>query len=306
MTAELPRIDPTLSIGSVRLAVSDLSRSVDFYERVLGLPLISRDEDGALLGVDRERPQLALTALDHATAVPPGSTGLFHVAWLHPTRAALAATVRRVARGRWPIDGAADHGVSEALYLSDPDGLGVEIYADRPRDQWASSPDGHGVAMVTLPLDLESLLAGSPDDPAPAMPPGLVAGHVHLKVADVSRAVAFYEDALGLDEQAQLPSAAFLSAGGYHHHVGLNSWHSRGGSPPPHSAPGLRLVEFELGDANGLAALQRRLTEAPGGPLPVHADQERLSTSDPDGHRLAFLSRAGRAGGPDGAEAGSG
>jgi catechol 2,3-dioxygenase len=298
---EQARIDPALRIGSVRLAVSDLSRSVDFYERVLGLPLISRDEHHAGLGVDRERPQLELTALAHATAIPPRSTGLFHVAWLHPTRAALAATVRRVAKGRWPIDGAADHGVSEALYLSDPDGLGVEIYADRPREQWASSPDGHGIVMVTLPLDFEDLLAGSAGEPGPAMPSGTFAGHVHLKVADVSRAVAFYGDRLGLDEQAQLPSAAFLSAGGYHHHVGLNSWHSQGASAPPDSAPGLRGVEFELRDASWLAALERRLAEAPGGPLPLQVDQSRLSTSDPDGHQLAFVSRAGGDAGAGGA-----
>ncbi len=301
MQAQPASIDSTLSIGSVKLAVSDLSRSVDFYERVLGLPLISRDEDRARLGVDREHPPLELTALGHATALAPGSTGLFHVAWLHPSRAALAETVRRVARGRWPIDGASDHGVSEALYLSDPDGLGIEIYADRPPEQWERPPDGHGVVMVTLPLDLEDLMARSPGEPAPAMAPGVVVGHVHLKVADVPRAVAFYRDALGFDEQARLPSAAFLSAGGYHHHVGLNSWQSQGGSPPPDSAPRLRVVEFELGGANGLAALERRLTEAPGGPLPLHADQERLSTSDPDGHRLAFLSRTARAVAADGA-----
>jgi catechol 2,3-dioxygenase len=299
MQEQQARIDPTLRIGSVQLAVSDLSRSVDFYERVLGLPLISRGQNDARLGVDHERPQLELVALERATAIPPRSTGLFHVAWLHPTRATLAATVRRVARGRWPIDGAADHGVSEALYLSDPDGLGVEIYADRPREQWASSPDGHGITMVTLPLDLEDLLAESAGEPGPAMPPGLLAGHVHLKVADVPRAVAFYSDGLGLDEQAQLPSAAFLSAGGYHHHVGLNSWHSQGASAPPDSAPGLRGVEFELHDANWLAALERRLAKAPGGPLPRQVEQDRLSTNDPDGHRLTFVSRGES--GPSGA-----
>jgi len=294
MAPELAGIDPDLRIGSVKLAVSDLSRSVDFYERVLGLPLLSRDEDSARLGVDSEQPLLELTALENATAVPPGSTGLFHVAWLHPTRADLAATVRRVAGGRWPIDGASDHGVSEALYLSDPDGLGIEIYADRPSEGWARPPGGHGVVMVTLPLDLDSLLWEDSGEPAPAMPPGAVVGHVHLKVADVPRAVAFYRETLGFDEQAQLPSAAFLSAGGYHHHVGLNSWQSRGGSRPPDSAPGLRAVEFELGGASGLAALERRMAEAPGGALPSHAEQGRLSTSDPDGHRLVFLPRAAR------------
>jgi catechol 2,3-dioxygenase len=301
VTADPATIDSTLHIGSVRLAVSELSRSADFYERVLGLPLISREHGGARLGADRERPVLELTALESATPIPPGSTGLFHIAWLHPSRAALAATVRRVTGGRWPIDGAADHGVSEALYLSDPDGLGIEIYVDRPREQWPRPPGGHGVVMATLPLDLDSLMENAPAEPAPAMAPDAVVGHVHLKVADVPRATAFYRDALGLDEQAQLPSAAFLSAGGYHHHVGLNSWQSRGGSPPPDSAPGLRLVEFEFGGANGLAALERRLTDAPGGPLASREEQQRLSVSDPDGHRLAFSSHADRAERLDGA-----
>src|ERR1700728_882409 len=260
MSTSLPPIDPALRIGSVELAVSDLSRSTDFYERVLGLPLISRGEDGALLGPDREHPLLALTALADPTPVPPGSTGLFHVAWLHPSRAALAETVRRVVGERWTFDGASDHGVSEALYLSDPDGLGIEIYVDRPRELWERPADGHGVKMVTLPLDLDDLLATSAEASA-AMGAGTAIGHVHLKVSDVPRAVAFYRDALGLDEQARLPSAGFLSAGGYHHHIGVNSWQSQGGRPAPDSAPGLRRIDVELSDAAALDALERRLGE---------------------------------------------
>jgi catechol 2,3-dioxygenase len=297
MPAELPPIDPALRIGSVELAVSDLSRSTDFYERVLGLPLISRGEDSALLGLDRERPHLlALTPLTNPTPTPPGSTGLFHVAWLHPSRAALAETVRRVVDGRWPIDGTADHGVSEALYLSDPDGLGIEIYVDRPRELWDRPADGRGVKMVTLPLDLDDLLAQAGGEPSAAMAPGTHVGHVHLKVSDVTRAVAFYRDALGLDEQARLPSAGFLSAGGYHHHIGLNSWQSLGGRPAPDSAPGLRQVEFELSDAEELQALERRLAEfgakAGGDSTPVATPEpesdKRLSLRDPDGHALTL------------------
>jgi catechol 2,3-dioxygenase len=288
MTTELAPIDPTLRIGSVALAVSDLSRSVDFYERVLGLPHISRDEDGARLGGDREHPLLELTGLADPTPAPPGSTGLFHVAWLHPSRAALAATVQRVARSRWPIDGAADHGVSEALYLSDPDGLGIEIYADRPRERWDRPSDGHGVKMVTLPLDLDDLMAQAEAEVPAAMPRDTVVGHVHLKVSDVPRAAAFYRDKLGFQEQAQLPSAAFLSAGGYHHHVGLNSWQSQGASAPADGTPGLRLIEFELGDADALAALERRLAEADGDSSPSHGEDGRLGLRDPDGDSLMF------------------
>lgn len=296
--ASAPPIDPSLRIGAVHLAVADLPRSVDFYERVLGLSLLSRSDDTALLGPDAQRPALALSALAQPTLLSPHTTGLFHVAWLHPSRGALADTVRRIARGGWPIEGASDHGVSEALYLSDPDGLGIEIYADRPRERWQRPPDGHGVQMVTLPLDLDDLLAqsalahtpgtadiGAHDDGADGadtsatIAGGTTIGHVHLKVADVPRAVDFYRDALGFEEQAQLPSAAFLAAGGYHHHVGLNSWQSSGERPPPASAPALREIDFELADADALAALAERSGAAPDQPLAL---------ADPDGVRLAF------------------
>jgi catechol 2,3-dioxygenase len=292
MTAELAPIDPTLSIGTVALAVGNVPRSVDFYERVLGLPVVFREDDRAGLGGGPEHPLLELTGIAEPVLAPPGRTGLFHVAWLHPSRATLADTVRRVARARWPIDGAADHGVSEALYLSDPDGLGIEIYADRPRAQWDGPADGHGVNMVTLPLDIEDLLAQSQEEEPPKqMPAETGVGHVHLKVSDVPRATAFYRDALGFDEQAELPSAAFLSAGGYHHHVGLNSWQSRGEGPPPDSAPGLRRIEFELDNADALEALERRLADTYDGPPAARGQVGRLSVRDPDTQLITFVHR---------------
>jgi catechol 2,3-dioxygenase len=298
MSTSLPPIDPALRIGSVELAVSDLSRSADFYERVLGLPLISRGEDSALLGPDSEHPLLSLISLADPTPVPPGSTGLFHIAWLHPSRAALAQTVRRIVGERWLLDGASDHGVSEALYLSDPDGLGIEIYVDRPRELWDRPADGHGVKMVTLPLDLDNLLAESAEASA-SIGADTAIGHVHLKVADVPRAVAFYRDALGLDEQARLPSAGFLSAGDYHHHIGVNSWQSQGGPPAPDSAPGVRRIDVELSDVEALDALERRLaevgSEAGGGNhAPVRERESRLALHDPDGNALVFKDRSAR------------
>jgi catechol 2,3-dioxygenase len=279
-------IDPALRIGAVELAVSDLQPSADFYERVLGLPLIATDDETARLGPDRERPALELRRLASPVPEPQGATGLFHVAWLHPSRAALAETVRRVAAGGWRFDGASDHGVSEALYLSDPDGLGIEIYADRPRERWERPPGGQGVRMYTLPLDLDDLLTQA-EEPTAAMAPRSVVGHVHLKVADVERTNAFYRDVLGFEEQARIPSAAFLSAGGYHHHVGLNSWQSSGGSPAPPDAPGLRRVDFELGGADALQELERGLASSCAGSEP-DTDGGRLVVSDPDGQRLTF------------------
>jgi catechol 2,3-dioxygenase len=284
-------IDPSLGIGSVELAVSDLPRSADFYGRILGLPLLSLREQHAQLGTDPARPALVLTQIERPTPVPAGATGLFHVAWLHPSRAALAETVRRVAGARWQIDGVADHGVSEALYLSDPDGLGIEIYVDRPREQWQRAADGRGVAMVTEPLDLAGLLAEHPDDPDETMPAGTGIGHVHLQVSDVPRAEAFYTGSLGFEQQALLPSAAFVSAGGYHHHVGLNSWQSRGAGPAPDSAPGLRRVQFGLADASAIDAIERSLSDAGGEEQPMRGQDGSLVVVDPDGQPIAFSAR---------------
>jgi catechol 2,3-dioxygenase len=285
-------IDPSLRIASVRLAVSDLERSVDFYGRVMGLPLIERQEDSARLGPDPSRPGLILDDIAHPTQLSPASTGLFHVAWLHRSRAALANSVRRVVAQRWRFDGASDHGVSEALYLTDPDGLGIELYADRPREQWRRPSGGSGVSMVTLPLDLEDLLAEDPGGPVPPLPADTSVGHVHLKVSQVPRATAFYRDALGFEEQATMPSAAFLSAGGYHHHVGLNSWQSAGAPAPPVTAPGLRELQVELGGGGAVEELERRLRETAGGDgIERGANGGGLSVRDPDGQLLTFGQR---------------
>jgi catechol 2,3-dioxygenase len=276
-------IDPALNISSVSLAVGDLERSADFYERTLGLPLLERDGRGASFGWSTEAPVLLMEQIEDPVPLPVRATGLFHVAWLHASRAALADTVRRIAHGRWPLEGASDHGVSEALYLSDPDGLGIEIYADRPREQWQPGPDGQGVHMVTLPLDLESLLAESGGEPASSAPADTRVGHVHLKVADVPRASAFYRGRLGLDERAQMPSAAFLAAGGYHHHVGLNSWQSTGAPAPPAKAPALARVDFALSSAEELERLRGALA---GDAL--EGREGELLVEDPDGQLLAF------------------
>jgi len=278
-------IDPELRIGSVHLAVSDLGRSVDFYERVLGLPLISRGSEEAILGPDPGAPLLQLTRLHEPTVAPVRSSGLFHVAFLHPTRADLAETVLRVASAGWPLTGASDHGVSEALYLDDPDGLGLEIYVDRPRDQWPA-PDGPDpVRMYTIALDLQSLLAAAQERFGPEIAPGTGVGHVHLKVADLDRAVRFYRDVLGFHLQAHLPAAAFVAADGYHHHFGLNTWHSRGAPPAAPTAPGLRLVELQLGDSAQVDAVQRRLADAG---VEAVRDGDLLSLHDDDRQALSF------------------
>ena len=283
---QLEPIDLGLAIGGVRLAVSDLARSVGFYERILGLPLIEHAGGVATLGAGGEHAALTLEGLAEAAPVPVRSTGLFHVAWLHPTRAALADTVHRIAHARWPLEGASDHGVSEAIYLADPDGLGIEIYADRPEAQWQRTSDG-GVHMFTSPLDVEDLLAQSAHELSTEIAPATHVGHVHLKVSSVPRSVAFYRDALGFSLRAEMPSAAFLAADAYHHHVGANSWQSADAPRPPADAPGLRLVEFDLSGEHALTTLEGTLSAAGGHPG-FAREPRRLEVADPDGHALAF------------------
>jgi catechol 2,3-dioxygenase len=191
---------------------------------------------------------------------PPATAGLFHLAVLVPTRADLACALRRVWEAGWHLSGAADHLVSEALYLSDPEGNGIELYRDRPRDEWRYA--GDELEMATLPLDLEDLLAEPTDgSDASVMPDGTVLGHVHLQVSDLPSARAFWVDALGLDVTVQsYPGALFTSAGGYHHHVGLNTWAGVGVPRPPGGARGLEWFEVVVPDSDAASAARVRLT----------------------------------------------
>lgn len=243
----------------VVLRVSDVERSAAFYRDVVGLEVQRLDLDGAALRAPEAGGATLLElrrAEDPAARVPPRATGLFHTAFLYPGRAALGAALRRAARARVPLTGASDHLVSEALYLDDPDGHGIELYRDRPREEWpAPAAPGDRVAMATLPLDVGPLL-DEPDVTAPA--DGVVVGHVHLKVGDVEDAVAFWTQDVGLDLMARFgPQAAFLASGGYHHHIGANTWSSAGAPPAPPSGPGLDAVVLHVDDA---AAAGRRTT----------------------------------------------
>jgi catechol 2,3-dioxygenase len=229
-------------IGAVRLRVADLERAVGYYEHAIGLRVLAREGDVVRLGADAAL--LELEGDPAAPPAPPRSTGLFHFALLVPSRPELARAVRRVADAGERFTGASDHLVSEALYLRDPEGNGIEIYRDRPREEWPWS--GDELQMDTLPLDLDGVLRELPADGDGGMPAGTVVGHVHLQVADVAAAEAFYARELGLDVTAHYPGAVFLSRGGYHHHIGANTWASRGGSPPPPGSRGLQWFEVDL------------------------------------------------------------
>jgi catechol 2,3-dioxygenase len=256
-------IDPGTAIGTVRLTVSDLDRSRSFYEQALGLQPSELDDGGLALGRGAEHPLIELHGDSSAPRLNRHATGLYHLAILVPTRVDLALALARLSEARWPLDGASDHLVSEALYLSDPDGNGIEIYRDRPRDQWRRTAGG--LEMATLPLDLRNLLdeLTGTSTPQQTVPAGTRIGHVHLQVADIGEAEAFYHGLLGFDVTVRgYPGALFVSAGGYHHHIGLNTWHSAGASPPAAGSIGLRSFVVELPDANHLSQLLARIRES--------------------------------------------
>lgn len=255
--AELPA---DAHIGEVHLTVSDIDRSVAFYTETLGFQLLRRDGQDAVLGAAGDRPLMRLHGRPGAPAKPRRSSGLYHVAILSPSRAALGRSLRRLAERRYPLSGAADHLVSEALYLSDPDGLGLEIYRDRPRESW-SQEDGE-VLMATDPLDLDSIVR---EPGAETSWTGLDAettiGHVHLHVPSLETAEAFYCGEVGLVPMLRrYPGALFVAAGGYHHHLGLNIWAGAGAPPPPADAVGLTRFTIE---ARGITA--RELEHAESG-----------------------------------------
>jgi catechol 2,3-dioxygenase len=252
----------SLRLTSIDLRVHDLARSVEFYADKLGFVVRSRTVVQAELAVDQNSPAiLTLTEDRTAPAAPRDAAGLFHAALLLPSRPALGAWLRFAGDRGVEFEGFSDHGVSEAIYFSDPDGNGLEFYRDRPRDQWPPSPNPGEVAMFTRALSLPSVLAeASPATNSPLI--GATWGHLHLRVTDLARSEKFYRDTLGVAvTQASYPGARFLAADGYHHHLGLNTW-GHPHSPRPPGALGLASATFahagktaarELRDPDGIA-----------------------------------------------------
>jgi len=289
MTAISPNLPadllPTqLRMGAVRLRVRDAARSIAFYRDTIGLELIGPEGAISRLGVGTD-VLIELEAAPDAGPRPRGATGLFHVAILLPSRVALAVVLRRLVAQGVRL-GASDHLVSEALYMDDPDGNGIEIYRDRRPGEW--NWDGPVVEMATKHLDLRALLADAPDSVplSEPMPVGTVVGHVHLQVGEIAAARRFYVEHLGFDVTTdRYPGALFVSAGRYHHHLGLNVWQSRGGNAPPAGSVGLVHYEVVVPDTAALDVVRARMSQAgvavadiPGG----------LALADPWGTRVHF------------------
>lgn len=253
-------VDPQTHIGSVSLKVADLKRSEQFYTDVLGMHVQGRGDGKLSLGGQDGPRLLELIEIPGAMPRPRRSTGLYHFAILTPKREALGLSLRRLVETGYPLHGAADHLVSEALYLDDPDHNGIEIYRDRPKNEWHF--DGNAVRMANEPVDLESLLKDAGDQDSHGLQRGTTMGHIHLHVRDLDEAEGFYCGVLGFDVMLRWPpSALFISAGGYHHHIGLNTWAGVGAPPPPEDAAGLKRFQIVLPNSAAKDQVLARLKE---------------------------------------------
>jgi catechol 2,3-dioxygenase len=287
MDASNPSATPTfasrtpLHIGAVALKVRDLNRLTAFYREVIGLAVLEQSGDRTALGAGG----IPFVHLEHDPQAKPDDTreaGLYHTAFLMPTRTDLARWVLHVARNKFPLTGASDHTVSEAFYLDDPEGNGVEVYSDRPAETWQWT--GNDLRITTDPLDIDDILREVPQNAAFAgAPDGLRIGHVHLRVGDVPRADAFYRDALGLDVTRRRHGASFLSSGRYHHHIAANVWHSAGAGQRDEHRAGLAWFALESADAEIVDRLAARLAQAG---VQFALTPEGIEVADPWGTHL--------------------
>jgi catechol 2,3-dioxygenase len=276
-------------IQRVDLRVRDIDAALSFYRDVVGLDVVDQDGSTARLASGNGPTFITLNSQGVTAPADPGATGLFHTAIRFPTRRSLGDALARLVQAGLSI-GASDHLVSEALYIDDPDGNGVELYWDRPEEEWPPPTPDMLVPMASLHLDLQNLMdEGTGYDalhqPAPA---GTDVGHVHLQVSDVDATATFYSEALGLDMTAKLgDQAGFFSSNGYHHNLGANSWRSRGGRPARPDSAGLERVVFAVSEPGKLDAVRSRLLERG---VEVSGDSAtRLEVRDPDGIELHFV-----------------
>jgi catechol 2,3-dioxygenase len=290
MDAANPSATPTfasrtpLHVGAVGLIARDLDLLAGYYQYLLGLTALERTAKMAKLGVNG----VTLLEIEHRPDARPddqGTAGLYHTAFLMPTRQDHARWIQHIARNRVPISGASDHGVSEAFYLDDPEGNGVEVYNDRPKEQWQIQ-DGM-VVMQTKQLDIEAMLREvEPGAAYTAAPDGLRIGHIHLRVGNVERAEQFYRGAVGLDLTRRRGGATFMSSGGYHHHVGANVWHSDGASVRDKDRAGIAWFSMEAADS---AALDEATVRLKAASAEVSAIPGGIETADPWGTRVRFV-----------------
>lgn len=271
-------------LGPVELRITNLQRSEDFYSRVIGLTVLARDKQSVTLGLS---DQPLVIVHEHPGALAPRRrAGLYHFALLFAERHDLAQAAYRIAHSRTPIQGATDHGTHEAIYLPDPDGNGIELAWDRPRHEWPALGEAESGRLAMVPLDIYALLETVSDGPLQErVDGGLTIGHMHLHVSDLDAARKFYITGLGMEEQMAIPTAAFVSAAGYHHHVAFNTWHGEGCPPVDPSAIGLACWHLHMPSAD-FAAVQQRLASLGVGLTPESSSETgpRMRLADPSGN----------------------
>lgn len=283
-------IHPDTVLGEVKLKISNLEQSIRFYEQVVGLQVLQRDNLTASLTADGSTILIQLEQITNVLqSAPRRTTGLYHVAILLPTRKALGHALKRLIEYRIPV-GQADHLVSEALYISDPDNNGLEIYADRPRSEWQRDANGDYV-MATNPIDWEGLLQAAEGETERQMPQGTIIGHVHLHTVGLPESRAFYHSLLGFDIVGDYKEmrALFVSAGGYHHHIGLNIWAGIGAPAPAANATGLVYFTIVYPDKNELTATVNRLQDAG---FTTAEENDAVFVTDPSSIRIKLTTKS--------------
>ena len=280
-------IDPNTSIGMLTLAVSEMDSLSRFYQDIIGLSELHRRHNSIDFGINGN----VLLSLENRPGGKqhPRAPGLFHLAIRLPGRKELGQWLNHLMDTHYPLSGAGDHLVSEALYLADPESNGIETYYDRPKEKWEH--DENGIKMDTLAVDLQSLREQAGDTPFTGLAPGTIIGHIHLRVNDLNKAVEFYRDILGFQLMALWPGAGFLSAGGYHHHIGVNVWNSRGAQPPPGDSLGLVNYEIVLPNSKAMDNLLDHLASRN---QPVENQNTKWLVHDPSQNKIILkISDAG-------------
>lgn len=273
---------PNVYVGEVNIKVKNLEYSLAFYQNIIGLKILEKSERRAVLTTDGKTALISLEQPVDVTAKPQHTSGLYHFAILLPSRADLSVFLRHLLQTGYPL-GAADHYVSEALYLNDPDGNGIEVYRDRPSSEWTWK--GNLVEMATEQLDAEGILAESNAEWT-GLPAGTIMGHLHLHVGDLKKAEEFYTKGLGFEVVSYYPQAAFLSTGGYHHHIAINTWQGVGAPTPPKNSVGLNWSTLVFPNYEARAEVIDRLGKMG---VNVSAEGDYFVTSDPSGNEYRLI-----------------
>ncbi|WP_166245891.1 VOC family protein [Paenibacillus turpanensis] len=273
-------------IGYLELQVSDLAKSLSFYQEFIGFSLLEREGNTAKLTTDGATPQLVLTEEEAFVPRPNRTTGLYHYAVLVPTRQDLALWFRHAVQEGYPLQGASDHQYSEAIYLADPDGNGIEVYADRDPNQWERDGRG-GYIGGTAPLDLQNLLAEIKEKEWSGLPSGTRIGHMHLQVTSIAESEKFYIDALGFDILAKDTHMLFVSKDAYHHHIGMNTWEGQGLPQPPEHALGLKQFTIHFTEEEFLHATSQ--LDQLG--YVYRENNQQIEVTDPSGNKLRIVAK---------------